>query len=101
MSALFELREVSKIFQSGPPWERETTVAVDQVSFAIPAARPTITGVVGESGSGKTTVALMLLGQVLPSKGQVLYRGQDLAKMSAGERMNFRREVQPIFQDPF
>jgi peptide/nickel transport system ATP-binding protein len=101
MSALFELRRASRIFQSGLPWQRETTVAVDQVSFAIPADRPTITGIVGESGSGKTTVALMLLGQVLPSKGQVLYRGQDLAKLPAGERMNFRREVQPIFQDPF
>jgi len=30
-----------------------------------------------------------------------MYRGKDLATMTASERMQFRRAVQPIFQDPF
>ena len=43
----------------------------------------------------------LLLGFIPPTQGQVLYRGQDLAAMSGAEQRQFRREVQPIFQDPF
>jgi peptide/nickel transport system ATP-binding protein len=101
VTALLEVRDVSKIFHSGPLWQREITVAVDRVSFSVPGDRPTITGIVGESGSGKTTLALLLLGHAYASAGQVIYRGKDLAAMSRRERFQFRREVQPIFQDPF
>ncbi len=101
MTELLEVRNASKIFRDGPLWRRESTVAVDNVSFSIAADRPSITGVVGESGSGKTTLALMLLGYADPSMGEVAYRGQDLATMSKDERFEFRRVVQPIFQDPF
>ncbi|RIK44148.1 MAG: ABC transporter ATP-binding protein [Chloroflexi bacterium] len=101
MKALLEVRDVSKIFRSGPLWQRETTIAVDRVSFSITDDRPTITGIVGESGSGKTTLALLLLGHTLPDAGQVIFRGKDVAAMSRQERFQFRREVQPIFQDPF
>lgn len=101
MTALLEVRDVSKIFHSGLLWQRETTVAVDRVSFSVSSDRPTVTGIVGESGSGKTTLALLLLGYAYASAGQVIYRGRDLAAMSRQERFQFRREVQPIFQDPF
>ena len=101
MTTLLEVHNISKIFRSGPMWQRETTVAVDRVSFSISDNRPAITGLVGESGSGKTTLALLLLGHDHPSAGQVIYRGKDLAKMSRRNRFQFRREVQPIFQDPF
>ncbi len=101
MSELLEVRNASKIFRSGALWRRESMVAVDNVTFSIAANRPTITGVVGESGSGKTTLALLLLGYADPSKGEVIYRGQNLADMSKEERFEFRRVVQPIFQDPF
>jgi peptide/nickel transport system ATP-binding protein len=99
--ALLHVQEVSKSFHSGPFWQRETTLAVNQVSFAVPDDRPTITGIVGESGSGKTTLALLLLAQVRPNAGRVIYRGKDLAAMSAADRFQYRREVQPIYQDPF
>lgn len=101
MTELLKVSNASKIFHDGPIWRRETTVAVDNISFSIADDRPTITGVVGESGSGKTTLALLLLGYASPSKGEVVYRGQNLAAMSKQERFEFRRVVQPIFQDPF
>ena len=101
MSAMLEVRDVSKIFSRGTLWKRETTVAVDRVTFSVPDGQPTITGIVGESGSGKSTLALLLLGHIEPTEGQVVYRGQDLATMSKQERFQFRRTVQPIFQDPF
>ncbi|MEZ4677659.1 MAG: ABC transporter ATP-binding protein [Caldilineaceae bacterium] len=71
--------------------------------FPLPSssAEPSITGIVGESGSGKTTLALMLMGNLPPDDGRIIFRGKDVARMSAAERFQFRREVQPIFQDPF
>ena len=98
MAALIETRGVTKIYTGGLG---QTTTALDDVTFSISADTSSITAVAGESGSGKTTLARMILGFVRPTKGRVLYRGKDLAGMSGPERRQFRREVQPIFQDPF
>jgi oligopeptide/dipeptide ABC transporter ATP-binding protein len=67
----------------------------------IDSGRPSITAVVGESGSGKTTLARLLLGLVTPTRGHVLYQGQDLQAMRHADRRAFRRDVQVIFQDPY
>jgi peptide/nickel transport system ATP-binding protein len=77
------------------------TVAVDDVSFTIDEDESSITTVAGESGSGKTTLSRLLLGSHVPSQGRMLYRGKDFTKLTSRERRNFRREIQPIFQDPF
>jgi oligopeptide/dipeptide ABC transporter ATP-binding protein len=99
---LLELRDVTKVYGGGGLLrKREPVVALDRVSFTIADDRPTITAIAGESGSGKTTLAHLLLGHIDQTAGAVLYRGQELGKMSGAERLRFRREVQPIFQDPF
>ena len=94
MSNLLELQNVTKVFKGG-------TKALDNVSFTIDAASPSIVAVAGESGSGKTTLGLMTLGFLEPSNGSVLYKGQDLNKLSGQEKLSFRKEVQAVFQDPF
>lgn len=101
MANLLELQNVSKIFGGGLFNRSNVTIAVQDVSFAIPEDRPAITAIAGESGSGKTTLARLLLGVVPPTTGNVLYQGEDIQSMSSREWLNFRREVQPIFQDPF
>lgn len=101
MTALLELRNVSKLFGGGFFSGRPPLHALDGITFSIPEDRPTITAIAGESGSGKTTLARILLGIATPSAGQVLYRGKDVARISGAERKRFRLEVQPIFQDPF
>lgn len=100
MNALLQIENVTKIFGGGV-FQRSTTLALDDVSLDISEEHPKITAVAGESGSGKTTLARMLLGLIEPTEGQVRYRGKDLSKMAKDERREFRREVQPIFQDPF
>jgi oligopeptide/dipeptide ABC transporter ATP-binding protein len=57
--------------------------------------------VVGESGSGKTTLARVLLRLVRPTRGRVLFRGQDVLAFGAQELRRYRRAVQIVFQDPF
>src|SRR5712691_11836699 len=73
---------------------RKHHVAVEHVSFAISADRPSITAIAGESCSGKTTLARLILGIVQPSTGEILYNGKPVGKMDRGEWRTFRREVQ-------
>ncbi len=101
MTPLLELRNVSKTYGGELLKKQGVTVALDNLSFSIADDYPSITTVAGESGSGKTTLATMLLGRLSPTSGQVLYRGKNVAAMSRVERKQFRREVQPIFQDPY
>jgi oligopeptide/dipeptide ABC transporter ATP-binding protein len=102
MSPLLELRNVSKVYGSGGLFRtHEATYALRNLSYSIPEEEASITAIAGESGSGKTTMAMLMLGFLSPTSGQVLYRGKDVATMSSAEHRQFRREVQPIFQDPF
>ena len=90
---LLEVREAGKTYGG--------MVALRDLSLAIHPERPSITAVVGESGSGKTTLARIMLGLAAPDSGDVLYKGQDLRRLSGADRMAFRRDVQAIFQDPY
>ena len=55
-------------------------------------------GVVGESGCGKSTLGRALLRLNVPTEGQVLWQGQDMATIPDLRRR--RAEMQIIFQDP-
>jgi oligopeptide/dipeptide ABC transporter ATP-binding protein len=101
MTAVLELRNVTKTYGGGFLNQRAVVTAVDGFSFTLSDTQPAITAIAGESGSGKTTLAHLLLGYIRPTAGQVCYRGRDLAALSGRERLQFRREIQPIFQDPF
>jgi peptide/nickel transport system ATP-binding protein len=96
---LIEARNTTKIFGGGL-FDKTRTLAVDNISMVIDAKAPTITAVVGESGSGKTTLARLLLGRIAPTEGAVLYKGQNLEKLSRSAKRAFLRDVQVIFQDP-
>jgi ABC-type oligopeptide transport system ATPase subunit len=78
----------------------EVVVAVDDVSFTIPA-RGSV-GLVGESGSGKTTVGRILVGLEVPSAGSVTINGaRRYPKDKRSRRRSFARDVQMVFQDPY
>ena len=100
MTDLLELKNVSKIYSRGL-LSRVSTTALNNVSLKMDAEQPTVMTVAGESGSGKTTLAMLLLGFITPSSGQILYKGQDIHTLRGEDRMKFRREVQAVFQDPF
>ena len=100
MTPLLEFRNVTKIYSKGLI-SRAMTVALDDVSLRIEDEQPTIMTVAGESGSGKTTLAMLLLGFISPTHGQIFYKGKDITKLHGEERLAFRREVQAVFQDPF
>ena len=76
-------------------------VAVDDVSFAVPAGRSL--AIVGESGSGKTTIARMIVGLERPTKGSITACRRDRSRPARSTRDRRRRgsEVQIVFQDPY
>src|SRR6267143_3772147 len=100
MTTLLEARRVTRIFGGGL-FDRRSTLALEDFSLAIDRDRPSIIAVVGESGSGKTTLGRLLLGLTAPTRGQVLYKGQNLQTMSRADWRAFRHDVQAIFQDPY
>ena len=77
--------------------------AVDGVSFAVPKGKTM--GIVGESGSGKSITALSIL-QLLATNGhvkggEVLFKGQDLVKLTDKKMRNIRgNQISMIFQEP-
>jgi peptide/nickel transport system ATP-binding protein len=100
MDNLLELRNVSKVYSRGLI-NATATVALQDISLTLKENEPTILTVAGESGSGKTTLAMLLLGFITPTTGQIIYRGKNITSLQGEERMAFRREVQAVFQDPF
>ncbi len=103
MSApLLDISGVARLYSSGGLLGRRRIAVVDGVSFTIAAGQPEIFTIVGESGSGKTTLARMILNMVAPTAGSIRFRGGDLARIRRRrDRLDFMRQVQPIFQNPF
>jgi oligopeptide/dipeptide ABC transporter ATP-binding protein len=95
MTALLEVRGLTQHFSA----RGGTVRAVEDVSFEL--AEGEVLGLVGESGSGKTTIGQAILRLVDPTAGRILFRGNDITTLPDRELKPFRRQAQPIFQDPF
>jgi oligopeptide/dipeptide ABC transporter ATP-binding protein len=93
------LLEVIGLERSFPTREGGRIRAVDGVDFTL--SRGETLGVVGESGCGKSTLARLILQLVPPTAGQVLFEGEDLARLPAAALRRRRRDLQIVFQDPF
>jgi oligopeptide transport system ATP-binding protein len=83
---------------SGLRVEFGARVALCDVSFELFAGETL--GLVGESGSGKSTLARAILRLVRPSRGTVVWQGQDLLACAAPQLRRLRRDLQIVFQDP-
>lgn len=78
---------------------RATLRAVDGLNVSISENR--VHSLVGESGCGKSTVARLLLKLIDPTRGSVMFKGEDLSGLDNDGMRKFRKSVQMIFQDPF
>ena len=102
-NSILEVRGLKKYFpiysglfaQRVEGWVR----AVDDVSFSI--RRGETLGLVGESGCGKTTTGRCILQLDRPTAGEVLFEGQNLARMADAALRPLRRQMQIVFQDPY
>ena len=90
---LIELRNVTKVYGSGPG----AFGALDDISVIV--ERGEFLSVIGPSGSGKSTLLNLMAGLDVPDGGQILLEGQDLARMSDRALSNLRlREIGFVFQ---
>jgi peptide/nickel transport system ATP-binding protein len=96
---LVSLHAVSKTYPRRAGLRTLDHAVVDRVSLTIEPGETL--GLVGESGSGKTTVARMVLGLTRPTSGTILIDGIDIARASRAELHRLRRQMQPVFQDPY
>lgn len=99
---LLEVIEATKVFGgSGLFGGGQQVVALQDFNLTIYEKPATITTIAGESGSGKTTLANLILGFIKLTSGQILYKGISVAGMNRRQMLNYRQEVQAVFQDPF
>ena len=97
--ALVEVNSVWKSYPRQAGLRTEWRHVVEDVSLTVEPGETL--GLVGESGSGKTTLARMILGLVEPSRGSVRVDGTDVARASGSELHRLRRQMEPVFQDPY
>ena len=95
-----EFRDVTKVFKirTGGPRSKSFT-AVDGISFSVP--KGSTMALVGESGSGKSTAAKLLLKLEDKTSGKIFVNGRDTDELKGRELLALRRQLQPVFQDPY
>jgi peptide/nickel transport system ATP-binding protein len=100
-SKLLEIKNVSKIFRIGGILKGKKLVAIDNISLDIDSEKPVILSIVGESGCGKSTMCKMILGMHKPDIGDIILSGNSYADKRSYNPLQFRLDVQPIFQNPY
>lgn len=89
MSAIISFDQVAKTYGE--------ITALSKVSFEIKKGE--FVFISGPSGSGKTTILRLLLRDIEPSSGVVMFDGKDISGISKKELPFYRRNIGVVFQD--
>jgi phosphonate transport system ATP-binding protein len=84
------LRRLVKEYRPGQPVLRG-------IDLVIPGSG--LTAIIGPSGTGKSTLIRCINRLVPPTSGEILFRGEDLAKLSGGRLRAARRRIGMVFQE--
>jgi putative ABC transport system ATP-binding protein len=94
MNSALELRQVSKVYGSGP----SEVHALSGVDLSV--GRDELVAIMGPSGSGKSTLLTIAGSLEEPTSGHVVVDGVDLARVSRSDRARMRRRsIGYVFQD--
>jgi ABC-2 type transport system ATP-binding protein len=84
-----EVNKVSKTFNKG---SKNTTKALDDVSFSLKQGE--VTGLIGPNGAGKTTLMRIILGFESSDTGDVKLFGKSPFELEAREKIGFQSDSQ-------
>jgi len=84
------IRNLRKEYRPGQPVLRDITLTV---------AGRGMTAIIGPSGTGKSTLIRCINRLVDPTSGEILFMGQDLARLRKRELRNARRRIGMVFQE--
>jgi len=84
------IRNLCKEYRAGEPVLRDVSLAIEGHG---------LTAIIGPSGTGKSTLVRCINRLVEPTSGEILFRGQDLVRLSARELRLARRRIGMIFQE--
>ena len=87
---MIEATHVSKAYARGVYALRDLSLRIDKGDFVF---------LTGPSGAGKSTLLRLLLRQDVPSEGQLIVGGRNLATLSRRQVQSYRRSVGFVFQD--
>jgi cell division transport system ATP-binding protein len=71
--------------------------ALSHISFSM--SQGELAFLTGHSGAGKSTLLKLIMHMELPSSGQVIVNGQNLARLSRRQVPFYRRQIGVVFQD--
>ena len=86
---MIEFKNVSKSFGS--------IKALADISFKV--ANGEFVFITGPSGAGKTTLLKLILREILPDSGQIVFDGADIVGLSQEEVPHLRQKIGVVFQD--
>jgi phosphonate transport system ATP-binding protein len=76
---------------------RKDSPVLSGIDLVLPGSG--LTAIIGPSGTGKSTLIRCINRLVQPTSGEILFRGQDLAKLSGRPLRNARRRIGMVFQE--
>lgn len=86
---LLTFKNVSKSFGS--------IKALDDISFSIDEGE--FVFITGKSGAGKTTLLRLLMREVKPTSGEIIFDGEDIHNLKSKKIPELRRKMGVVFQD--
>lgn len=90
---MITLQNITKIFHS----KQTDVIALNKVNLEIKKGQFVL--IKGPSGCGKSTLLFTLGGMLKPSSGQVLFKDQDIYKLSAKDLLHYRaRQIGFVYQ---
>ncbi len=84
------LRGLTKAYRPGQ-------TVLHGIDLTFPGAG--LTAIIGPSGTGKSTLIRCINRLVQPTDGEILFRGEDLAKLSGARLRKARRRIGMVFQE--
>jgi len=81
---------VSKVYQNGVTALKNINLHIRRGEFLF---------LVGPSGAGKSTLTKLIFREELPTSGQVIFNGKNVARMRSREVPHLRRKIGMVFQD--